>query len=128
MFFLFTCFLKLFLCRWFHGEISAPQAEQKLLLQKKKGTFLVRFSARDPGCYAISAISGEGVKHYRVYHKPGLSYLVGSTECDTLEDFITQYNKSLGLKYMCPGSPYQSIFLEDDLQACGGYDIPEDLY
>jgi len=109
---------------WFHGEISASEAEKKLI-EEKKGTFLVRFSARDPGCYAISVIgSGKQMKHYRVYHKPGLSYLVGTTECDKLEDFITQYGKNLGLKYMCPGSPFKSIFVAAEGESCG-YEVPD---
>jgi hypothetical protein len=78
---------------WFHGEISADDAE-RLLKQEKKGTFLVRFSARDPGSYAITTVSDTNkIKHFRVYHKPGLKYLIGKTECDTLEDIIGKYHK-----------------------------------
>ena len=86
---------------------------------------MVRFSARDPGCYAISTVTATGIKHYRVYHRPGLSYLVGTTECASLEEFITQYNKSLGLKHMCPGSPYESIFIAEEEVVSHGYDIPD---
>merc|ERR1711941_44405 len=110
---------------WFHGEISSQVAEKKLSAEKK-GTFLVRFSARDPGCYAISVIgSGKQMKHFRVYHKPGLSYLVGTTECAKLEDFITQYSKNLGLKYMCPGSPFKSIFVAKEEGESCGYEVPD---
>lgn len=113
--------------RWFHGEISAPEAEKKLA-GKEKGTFLVRFSARDPGCYAISTVGSKQIKRYRVYHRPGLGYLVASTECPKLEDFINNYNKKLGLKTMCPGSPFESIFVgsndDSDDEPGGGYSVP----
>ena len=58
-------------------------------MTKPVGTFLVRFSARDPGCYAISAV-GEGfkVKHYRIYHKPGESFVIGKTEVPSIQEII----------------------------------------
>ena len=96
------------------------------MAEHPKGTFLVRFSARDPGCYAISTVGSDGViKHFRVYHKPGLSYLVGSTECEKLEDFITQYGKNLGLKSKCPGSPFESIFIAKQEIESGGYEVAD---
>ena len=85
---------------WFHGEISSQEAET-LLGKEKKGTFLVRFSARDPGSYAITTVSSsQKIKHFRVYHKPGLKYLIGKTECDSLEDIINKYHKVIFLSFL----------------------------
>jgi serine/threonine protein kinase len=114
---------------WFHGEISADDAE-RLLKQEKKGTFLVRFSARDPGSYAITTVSDTNkIKHFRVYHKPGLKYLIGKTECDTLEDIIGKYHKDLYLKIACPGSPFEEIFRPQSQKVAKnvgcGYLVPE---
>jgi len=114
---------------WFHGEISAEEAEA-LLGKQKKGTFLVRFSARDPGSYAITTVSEtSNIKHFRVYHKPGLKYLIGKTECDTLEDIISKYHKDLYLKSSCPGSRFEEIFAPPSAKqsknvSCG-YLVPE---
>jgi len=36
--------------------------------------------------------------------------LIGKTEVDSLLEIITKYGNELGLKYPCPGSPFQSIF------------------
>eukprot|EP00007_Cunea_sp_BSH-02190019_P005479 CAMPEP_0174229626 /NCGR_PEP_ID=MMETSP0417-20130205/530_1 /TAXON_ID=242541 /ORGANISM="Mayorella sp, Strain BSH-02190019" /LENGTH=538 /DNA_ID=CAMNT_0015307187 /DNA_START=310 /DNA_END=1923 /DNA_ORIENTATION=+ len=95
---------------WFHGEISAEEAE-KALENQKKGAFLVRFSARDPGSFAITALgSGGKVKHFRVYHKPNLKYLIGKTECDSLDQIITKYHKDLQLRTPAPGSPFEELF------------------
>merc|ERR1712137_929037 len=109
---------------WFHGEISSSDAEKKLT-DEPKGTFLVRFSARDPGCYAISVVgSKNAMKHYRVHHRAGGPYVISNIECPKLEDFITTHGKSLGLKEMCPGSPFESIFVEDDTHKTG-YEVPD---
>jgi len=109
---------------WFHGEISSQTAEKRLG-KGKKGTFLVRFSARDPGCFAISVVSQGGrLKHYRIYHKPGLDYLIGKTECSSLNEIVTKYHKDLFLKTACPGSPFTDIF-DVRKNVSAGYLVPD---
>jgi len=110
---------------WFHGNLSSQDAEKKLSKQKK-GTFLVRFSAREPGSYALSAVSQGGrMKHYRVYHKPGIQYMIGETECSSLDEILSKYHKELFLKAACPGSPYQDIFDTLKRNVSAGYLVPE---
>eukprot|EP00027_Filamoeba_sp_ATCC50430_P018551 CAMPEP_0168567218 /NCGR_PEP_ID=MMETSP0413-20121227/14878_1 /TAXON_ID=136452 /ORGANISM="Filamoeba nolandi, Strain NC-AS-23-1" /LENGTH=511 /DNA_ID=CAMNT_0008599375 /DNA_START=169 /DNA_END=1704 /DNA_ORIENTATION=+ len=110
---------------YFHGDLGAPESET-MLVTKAVGTFLARFSARDPGCYAISTL-GEGnkVKHYRVYHKPGLKFMIGKTEVNSIQEIVTKYSTELGLKDPCPGSPYEKIFQKQAPQISEGYQIPE---
>jgi hypothetical protein len=46
--------------------MSADAAE-KLLRKEKKGTFMFRFSSRDPGHFAITTLDKDNViKHYKV--------------------------------------------------------------
>jgi len=111
---------------WFHGEISATEAEN-LLTKKdnKKGTFLVRFSSREPGSYAITVVAKEKkVKHYRIYHKPGLRYVIGTTECQSIDDIINNYKHELYIKHPCPGSRFEEIFLTKPKKP-SGYIVPE---
>eukprot|EP00010_Vexillifera_abyssalis_P008880 CAMPEP_0201544270 /NCGR_PEP_ID=MMETSP0173_2-20130828/869_1 /ASSEMBLY_ACC=CAM_ASM_000268 /TAXON_ID=218659 /ORGANISM="Vexillifera sp., Strain DIVA3 564/2" /LENGTH=537 /DNA_ID=CAMNT_0047952329 /DNA_START=58 /DNA_END=1668 /DNA_ORIENTATION=+ len=108
---------------WFHGDLSSGQAEKELR-KHKKGTFLVRFSAREPGCYAITTVSqSERIKHFRVYHKPGLQYLIGKMQCKSLEEIIAKYHKELYLRAPCPGSPFEDIF-KPKSNVSMGYLIP----
>jgi hypothetical protein len=63
--------------RYFHGEISSQEAERRMG-GEKKGTFLLRFSSRDLGCYALTVVDGKGaLKHYRITHSPGSPYAIG---------------------------------------------------
>ena len=58
----------------------------------KKGAFLIRFSSRDPGCFAITTLAKDGkLKHYKVLHKPGLAFLVGKIETNSLDEIVTKY-------------------------------------
>jgi len=112
---------------WFHGEISAEQSEKIVMNSPKNGTFLVRFSS-DPGSYAITSKSQNGnLKHYRIYHKAGLEYLIGQIECSSLDDIIKKYYKELGLKYPAAGSPYKKIFKTEkkkkQSQMTSGYQV-----
>lgn len=112
---------------WFHGNVSSKQAEKIVMKSKKKGTFLVRFSS-DPGSYAITALSQGGrLKHFRIYHKPGLDFLIGKAECKSLDEIIHKYHQELYLKHPAPGSKYEFLFTQATKQAqmASGYSIPD---
>jgi len=95
---------------WFHGYVSLSEAEKKLEGEKKK-TFMVRFSAREPGCYAISAVTPDlTAKHIRIAHKPGGPYIIGKTQVSSIYEIMDRYSRELKLKYPLANSPYAYIF------------------
>lgn len=54
---------------WFHGAVGTGEAE-RLLKGREEGTYLVRFSTTNPGCYTISKVKKGGAPvHQRVEHK-----------------------------------------------------------
>jgi hypothetical protein len=115
---------------YFHGDLGTTEADSLLSKQADKKTFLVRFSSRDPGCYAISTLSENNkVKHYRVYHKPGMKFLIGKTEVGSLQEIVTKFGKDLELIYPCAGSPYEKIFVhpmdKSKLSISEGYQVPD---
>ena len=47
------------------------------------------------------AMGDEGkVKHYRVYHKPGLKFTIGKTEVDSVQQIVTLYGEELGKTHL----------------------------
>jgi len=109
----------------FFGEIETGDAE-KLLNGKKKGTYLIRFSTRDPGCYAITVLSKLGaLKHFRIQHKAGQPYIVGNNEHPSLDALVKAHKKELYLKYPHIGSKYEAMFNNHEHQlAREGYQDP----
>jgi len=102
--------MELELKAWFHGKISGKEAESKVKAQTP-GTFLLRFSATEYGSYAITVLTAiNNPKHFRILHKPGQNYIVGKTECKTLEEVVQKFSKELYLKSPCPGSIFLPIF------------------
>jgi len=106
----------------FFGDIETSEAE-KVLNGKKKGTYLIRFSTRDPGCYAITVLSKtNALKHYRIAHKAGQKYFLGNSEYDTLDSLIKTHKKELYLKNPLCGSTYDVMFIAYDKRlASEGY-------
>jgi serine/threonine protein kinase len=95
---------------WFHGNLSGREAEAKIRAEAP-GTYLLRFSASDPGSYAITALSrNRSAKHYRIYHKAGLGYLIGKLDCRTLDEVVYRFKKELFLRNPCARSPYARLF------------------
>jgi len=84
---------------------------------------LIRFSTRDPGCYAVTVLSKQGViKHYRVTHKAGIQYLLGTNEYPDLDHLFKAHKKDLYLKYPLGGSKYEAMFVAHDKKlASQGY-------
>ncbi|KAH3768041.1 dual specificity protein kinase [Pelomyxa schiedti] len=59
---------------WFHGDCDSTEATKLLKASGHRTSFLVRFSAREPGCFTISRMTTARDKrdfvHYRVPNTP----------------------------------------------------------
>jgi len=106
----------------FFGDIETTDAE-KMLNGKAKGTFVIRFSTRDAGCYAVTVLSKTGViKHYRISHKAGGKYVLGQNEYDSMDALLKAHKSELYLKTPHTGSRYEAMFVAFDKKlASQGY-------
>jgi len=96
--------------RWFHGNISQIEAEDRLQNQPK-GTYLLRFSASSPGCYTISHINKKKkLVHQRVTHIPGEGFCFWDAKYADLRELIKHERKEQFFSQPCPGSQFQKLF------------------
>eukprot|EP01096_Ripella_sp_DP13-Kostka_P004162 TRINITY_DN1625_c0_g1_i5.p1 TRINITY_DN1625_c0_g1~~TRINITY_DN1625_c0_g1_i5.p1 ORF type:complete len:482 (-),score=181.11 TRINITY_DN1625_c0_g1_i5:153-1598(-) len=96
--------------RWFHGDISQDEAEDRLLNQPK-GTFLVRFSSSAPGCFTISHINkSKALTHQRVTHVPGEGFHFWDEVYPSLKVLIREQRKKQFFVQPCPGSRFLKFF------------------
>jgi len=94
---------------WFHGDISAQEAQRRLTRAKKKGTFLMRFSAGSPGNFALSVLTSKGIQHLRVKQVVGKGFQVsGGSVYPTLQELVKK--TKAGIKTPCKGSKYAFVF------------------
>jgi len=95
--------------RWFHGDVTAQQAEQ-LLMGRPPSTFLVRFSSTG-GNFSISVLRGNSrIEHYRIRHMPERGYLFQGQTWSHVDALITDNADKLGLLHPCPGSKFEHLF------------------
>jgi len=101
--------------KWFHGDISLPEAQTRLT-GAEPGTFLIRFSSK-PGSFALSRMIENSNKervivHIRITHKPGGKYSFSvddqSYEYESLTDLVKAQELQLG--NACSGSKYWATF------------------
>ena len=64
---------------WYHGRITRETAEERLNKQKP-GCYLVRHSARGPGCYALDVKYQEGIRHFLIEKSSDLYEVSGSNK------------------------------------------------
>eukprot|EP00339_Tiarina_fusa_P004751 CAMPEP_0117019868 /NCGR_PEP_ID=MMETSP0472-20121206/15180_1 /TAXON_ID=693140 ORGANISM="Tiarina fusus, Strain LIS" /NCGR_SAMPLE_ID=MMETSP0472 /ASSEMBLY_ACC=CAM_ASM_000603 /LENGTH=499 /DNA_ID=CAMNT_0004724931 /DNA_START=1 /DNA_END=1500 /DNA_ORIENTATION=- len=96
--------------KWFHGDLTQHEAEDRLSDQSK-GTFLIRFSSSAPGCFTISHLNkSKALCHQRVTHVPGKGFFFWDDQYDTLRDLIKEQRKKHYFLAPCPGSSYQKLF------------------
>lgn len=87
---------------WFHGHLSSVQSEE-LLIEKARGTFLLRFSATNIGGFAISVLNEDQVvKHYKVFHPMGEGFTIGTEQFPSLKDLVEHKKDLLFLRFPCP--------------------------
>ena len=99
---------------WFHGNISAQQAEKLLALSSRpSGYFLVRFSSRTPDGYCLSCLvandSKRVVKHYVFTRVPGKGYKFENNYYPSLPDLVSAASK-VKCTEPCLGSRHQWLF------------------
>jgi len=122
-------------CPWFHGDVSKAQCEA-LLMNFKKGYWLVRLSATEPDKtpFTLSKVNKSGkIDHQRIYVAGGskgyyshIKFKSGTKkiEAPSLIALMKKLKSELKLKSPCPGSKYRQIF---EGSASGAYlPSPED--
>jgi hypothetical protein len=56
----------------------------------------------NPGHFAISVVTNEGIRHQKVLHYPLKAYTLGTKEYDSLDALINDSKETLYLKFACP--------------------------
>lgn len=80
--------------RWFHGPLSAKEAEKLVLEKGKNGSFLVRQSQSKPGDYVLSVRTDDKVTHVMIRCQDGKYDVGGGEQFDSLTDLVEFYKKN----------------------------------
>jgi serine/threonine protein kinase/peroxiredoxin family protein len=104
----------------FYGDCTSENAERQMA-GKKVGTYIIRFSSK-PGYYTITAVESEDqLKHYRIKHRAGSGFMLGTQEYPTLKELLKARKKDLGLKRALMGSKYAQLFVAHDTHMGADY-------
>lgn len=77
--------------RWYHGQLTAKEAERMMLENGKNGSFLVRESQRQPGDFVLSVRTRDRVTHVIVRRKDNKYDVGGGLPFDDLVSLIEHY-------------------------------------
>ncbi|XP_012232077.1 tyrosine-protein phosphatase non-receptor type 11 isoform X3 [Linepithema humile] len=80
--------------RWFHGHLSAKEAEELMLERGKNGSFLVRQSQSSPGDYALCVRCDDRVTHVIIRSQDNKYDVGGGHRFHSLSDLIEHYKKN----------------------------------
>ncbi|XP_020296324.1 tyrosine-protein phosphatase corkscrew-like isoform X2 [Pseudomyrmex gracilis] len=80
--------------RWFHGHLSAKEAEGLMLERGKNGSFLVRESQSKPGDFVLSVRTDDRVTHVMIRFQDNKYDVGGGDKFDSLSDLIEHYKKN----------------------------------
>ncbi|XP_011641562.1 tyrosine-protein phosphatase corkscrew isoform X2 [Pogonomyrmex barbatus] len=80
--------------RWFHGHLSAKEAERLMLERGKNGSFLVRESQSKPGDFVLSVRTDDRVTHVMIRFQDNKYDVGGGHKFDTLSELIEHYKKN----------------------------------
>ncbi|XP_013140652.1 PREDICTED: tyrosine-protein phosphatase corkscrew-like [Papilio polytes] len=77
--------------RWYHGQLTAKEAERMMLENGKNGSFLVRESQRQPGDFVLSVRTRDRVTHVIIRRKDNKYDVGGGEQFDDLVSLIEHY-------------------------------------
>ncbi|XP_031785909.1 tyrosine-protein phosphatase corkscrew isoform X1 [Nasonia vitripennis] len=80
--------------RWFHGHLSAKDAERLMLERGKNGSFLVRESQSKPGDFVLSVRTEDRVTHVIIRFQDSKYDVGGGDKFDSLSDLIEYYKRN----------------------------------
>ncbi|XP_014207915.1 tyrosine-protein phosphatase corkscrew isoform X2 [Copidosoma floridanum] len=80
--------------RWFHGHLSAKEAERLMVERGKNGSFLVRESQSKPGDFVLSVRTDDRVTHVMIRSQDNRYDVGGGNKFDSLSDLIEHYKKN----------------------------------
>lgn len=77
--------------RWYHGQLTAKEAERLMLENGKNGSFLVRESQRQPGDFVLSVRTRDRVTHVIIRRQDNKYDVGGGQQFDDLVGLIEHY-------------------------------------
>ncbi|XP_041973227.1 tyrosine-protein phosphatase non-receptor type 11-like [Aricia agestis] len=77
--------------RWYHGQLTAKEAERIMLENGKNGSFLVRESQRQPGDFVLSVRTREKVTHIIIRRQGNMYDVGGGLQFDDLVGLVEHY-------------------------------------
>ncbi|XP_049888128.1 tyrosine-protein phosphatase corkscrew [Pectinophora gossypiella] len=77
--------------RWYHGQLTAKEAEKMMLENGKNGSFLVRESQRQPGDFVLSVRTRDRVTHVIIRRQDNRYDVGGGQQFDDLVSLIEHY-------------------------------------
>lgn len=77
--------------RWYHGQLTAKEAEKMMLENGKNGSFLVRESQRQPGDFVLSVRTRDRVTHVIIRRQDNKYDVGGGQQFDDLVSLIEHY-------------------------------------
>ncbi|XP_068627805.1 tyrosine-protein phosphatase non-receptor type 11 [Battus philenor] len=77
--------------RWYHGQLTAKEAERMMLENGKNGSFLVRESQRQPGDFVLSVRTRDRVTHVIIRRKDNKYDVGGGEKFDDLVSLVDHY-------------------------------------
>ncbi|CAH0628628.1 unnamed protein product [Chrysodeixis includens] len=77
--------------RWYHGQLTAKEAERVMLENGKNGSFLVRESQRQPGDFVLSVRTRDRVTHVIIRRQDNKYDVGGGQQFNDLVSLIEHY-------------------------------------
>jgi len=118
--------LKTLRLRGFWGDVESTEVTN-LLAGKPVGTFIIRFSSQQAGCYTLTVVEDGVMQNYRVQHRTGKKFSLGNPpkKFKSLKGVIKAFQAELHLKTPLPNSPYANLFVEVKDNYKNDYVIPK---
>lgn len=103
---------------YFHGKLDRRTAEERLSVEDRVGSFLLRESDRKSGSFVLSYYGRAGINHFQITHAYG-SFFIGGRQFDSFPELIYYYTHTSDLlpseRLLYPIAPTEPVAAKDRL-------------